>query len=579
MPAPGTVTDPNNPYKAIGGQTFGGGSSNAMYALQNPQASRMALMKAKMRAQAGMGAPVSQQDLYSDTAYGQFGFGDGSSRGGGQNSQRNVRIGNPGGVMAPPSPTSPAAGGSGGGGLGDLYAMNRKDPITGLDAMPSSFDRLQYNKGMENAGQFGAEAIGNQYLDNPGNPVAAGNLNSFRNARQVLMQNQPKQPQQAQFDGPTTFDADRGGWMPDHRAKGGPVASPHTYMVGEKGPEEFVGKDGKKQMIGMDGPEVGTFKEPGKVIPNNKLPRQQLQKMTHRDMGGAVAGSNIPGIGVAVHFPSKGYGAYPSAQIVNPMAMVHREKGGPVEGRSVHRQFLASQKPLPLPFSPLSPLGLKLRSGVNSANQFVQGGINAVKAPFADATAPNVTSPADLLMPENYGSSNVPALPAEDDEFPIAQAAPAPNEEPEWNPVPENPFNGPAWSVESDPRYAGNTFASPAPLPAEASPLDQSMYQNGATEIPNQSVGMRSFQLQLPSSNIPAMGGNSTGIGSVSMTPRTAESLIEGIPSSEFFKRAANRQGVANKFAAPDADSAAPEMNDRMTRNNRRARLGLAMGR
>lgn len=63
------------------------------------------------------------------------------------------------------------------------------------------------------------------------------------------------------------------------------------------------------------------------------------------------------------------------------------------------------------------------------------------------------------------------------------------------------------------------------------------------------------------------------GSGSVSNTPRTGEAMIEGLPASEYFQRAANRQG-ANAFAQPEAGfqgvaSTAPQTNNWQETMNR----------
>ncbi len=562
MAAPGTVTDPNNPFKAIGGQTFAGGSSNAAYAIQNPYASSMALRKSKMRAQAGMGAPVSQNELYSDTASPSFGFGTGDPRyGGGGNTQRDRRIGNLPGTMSAPSPTSPFAGDSGtGGGLGAFYGANARDeggnritnPYTGLPYNSSANDRLQQQAALQSSGdQQGLAALGGYNA-----AVASGNPNYVAGAQQNInairaqrgyragygSQGAGAGGQSPDMGGGTTYNASTGQWERDvtPRAKGGPVHKVNPYIVGEKGPEEYVPKHGKPEMIGMQGEEMRTFPQKGKIIPNDKLHMNNplLQKAKHREVGGAVVPSNIPGVSVAVHFPQKAYGAYPSFPTVQPVpGMTHRAGGGMV---SASNPYIAPmrhaatgtanvvptswwQRPL---FGPRAPINRV----IGAPGRLAQQASALVQSPFVEPafTAPRAASPADLLLPENYGPSAAPELPNQPsaDEF-TNTSPPSPHGEPEWDYVP------PATQI-------ANPFTvAPSPTPMGpslmATPLQQNMYDRGATNLSPTATGPQTFL---------------TKYGTVSNAP-TTKHTIEGLAPEEWFQRAANRWGT-NPYAAPE---------------------------
>lgn len=56
------------------------------------------------------------------------------------------------------------------------------------------------------------------------------------------------------------------------------------------------------------------------------------------------------------------------------------------------------------------------------------------------------------------------------------------------------------------------------------------------------------------------------GSGSVTNAPRAGEAMIEGLPASEYFQRAANRQG-ANVFAQPQAGFQGVAMNNNQNQN------------
>lgn len=55
------------------------------------------------------------------------------------------------------------------------------------------------------------------------------------------------------------------------RAAGGPVLQGAKHLVGEVGPEAFVGANGKVTGIGTHGPEFRKFTQPGFVVPNHVL--------------------------------------------------------------------------------------------------------------------------------------------------------------------------------------------------------------------------------------------------------------------------------------------------------------------
>lgn len=58
---------------------------------------------------------------------------------------------------------------------------------------------------------------------------------------------------------------------PEARFAGGPIVGGRTYMVGELGPEAFIGKNGNVSLIGKNGPEVTRFPQGGYVVPNHVL--------------------------------------------------------------------------------------------------------------------------------------------------------------------------------------------------------------------------------------------------------------------------------------------------------------------
>ncbi len=597
--APGSYYDVNNPYRSVAGQTYARANANVVNAVTDPASERMKLQQAMQRKASGMGAgPMSNEERFTGPMPA-AGFGSGSHQGYGQQQQpRNSTQ-----TLAPPS-----AGGSGGG-LSGLYGMNRVDPVTGMAAMPSAFDRLQYNKGLEQQGAFGAKAIGNQYLDAQasGNPQAlagaANNLNSFRDYRQYIQQNSGgptpsfngnrpmgQQPQVQQQNTGEDAWVTQGRGMPSyspvptppptaplptgpqldeygqiiHRASGGDANPAALTMVGEKGPEEFQGIDGFKQLLGMNGPEIGHFNEPGRVVPTDRLLNPRLRRMEHKPIGMNLSGVMHAAGGAYV--PPPEYWSTPAGQVaqqfgIQPLppeqaAVYHSpqphlaSKGAAHEEAENQPLNFQIPKPLGIPFLPsrspinqsLANLGRRTTSGIDSA-------LNFLTYPFVE--------------PDDQGEmgGSPPVVVSAINNAPVSTP-------------PSSPFAGPAWNPETDPRYAAIAPVSAAPAPAPLtlpSPLSQSMYEHGATELPTADPMARSFQVQLPERGF-------QGTASVSNAPRTKEATIEGLPASTWFANAARRQGMGNKYAAVPSDSAAPALNSRMMRNNRRTSIGLPMG-
>lgn len=70
---------------------------------------------------------------------------------------------------------------------------------------------------------------------------------------------------------PSAPNVPNGAVGPKQRFAGGPIVGGRTYMVGELGPEAFVGRNGNVSMIGAGGPEITRFPQGGYVVPNHVL--------------------------------------------------------------------------------------------------------------------------------------------------------------------------------------------------------------------------------------------------------------------------------------------------------------------
>ena len=68
--------------------------------------------------------------------------------------------------------------------------------------------------------------------------------------------------------GMAIWNAVTGNDTPEARFLGGPVITGQSYLVGEQGPEAFVGNGGVIKMVGMDGPEFLRASSSGQIIPH-----------------------------------------------------------------------------------------------------------------------------------------------------------------------------------------------------------------------------------------------------------------------------------------------------------------------
>lgn len=271
MAAPGTVTDPKNPFKSVAGQTYAGGSANAISALQHPESSMKAWEDAKRRYRMGLGTLPTQQQLYSDTAHGQFGFDNGGYADG-------PTIGT---LPSMPKP----------GGLDSYYAANRgpsqwdmlqqrpsgSNPFSGVGTV---FDPAASIKGDFSGTpqkQYRNPTASNVFPTGPefGDPSQAvqGSFPPLGAPMQTYADEQHRENNRlrtdwaAHYQSPTLATPFPTGPMLDEygspipgRADGGPVFEGQPVIVGERGPELMVPK------------------QDATVIPNEYMPHRHLME-------------------------------------------------------------------------------------------------------------------------------------------------------------------------------------------------------------------------------------------------------------------------------------------------------------
>lgn len=287
MAAPGTVTNPDNPFKSISGPTWAGGTrANAINYLKPGGASiaKNAIENARRMAQAGGQTPI----MGGEEFYGQAGtpsYGQGHQGYGGYQPQPQQRIGYRGPLMQ--------AGGSSPSGLANLYNMRR--PGQG------AFNAQQDVAAVQNWGAtqptFAHDAIRQMFPQAFPNEIAAAN-DPFRNisgpnfdpSSSPSMTGSAPNGAYSPTRNPTSSDLFPVGtgpnFDPSARAMGGPVGGPKPYLVGEKGPEIYKTNSGQMHMVGQNGPEITSFPEDGKIIPNKDIKKYLPARAT----GGQVQG-------------------------------------------------------------------------------------------------------------------------------------------------------------------------------------------------------------------------------------------------------------------------------------------------
>lgn len=327
MAAPGTVTDPNNPYRSVVGPTWAGGTrANAINYLKPGGASiaKNAIENARRMAQAGGQTPI----MGGEEFYGQAGtpsYGQGHQGYGGYQPQPQQRIGYRGPLMQ--------AGGSSPSGLANLYNMQRpgqgaynnlQDQATvqhwgaGTPTMASyelrerfpqafgydpAYDPKKFLAGNVSPsdpryGSFGASTMGAPM----GSGESAGAASSWSGSNTGPQDWLPQQQDQMQ---------DPNSMYGGARAMGGPVG-PKPYLVGEKGPEIYKTNSGQMHMVGQNGPEITSFPEDGRIIPNKDIKKY----LPARVLGGGVKGSPYTPMSLG---PAQGY-SQPQVPI-SPFAM------------------------------------------------------------------------------------------------------------------------------------------------------------------------------------------------------------------------------------------------------------------
>lgn len=439
MAAPGTSFNPQNPFKSVAGQTYAGGRTNAINALQNPEDEKRKRTLSMVRARMGTGPQYTNEELYGNVETPSYGFGNGRGR-----TQQMAQPQSPtpqysdgvlparDGRMGYRGPLQDS--GDTGSGLDWLNrganqsalnegAKNEVDPVSGLSMNPTSRqinDQLHMiaGQGDSEAGVSGrglggsrrtaalaryydARASGdpkaidaatsevqglkdtiNKYRPNSPYQLAAGALNAgigavggMTGATQAIAPKTMGQSVPSPYGAGT--DEEDGIKQAMGKAKGGPVSGVHPYIVNEEGTESFQ-PDGQKPKLIPGGEHMTTFPKDGKVIPHGRTMRMMKE--------GRIS---IP---------------------------QHRAEGGDTKATRGPLQHFGL-----LP--PRSPLAGLERRGTRA----IQRGLDALAYPFVEPKEPIIPlrdpythSPADLLLPENYGEAPVSSVPetAKFDEVP-----------------------------------------------------------------------------------------------------------------------------------------------------------------
>lgn len=539
------------------------------------------------------------------------GFGGGGGRGhhggGGfhnpyldSGTARPGRIGNYGGVMAPPSPNALEANGRpAAGSLDEFYAKRATDPVTGMSLLPTANDAMQQRAKLQ--GAFGAtpdfQMLGpfDQRMSGiqGGNPylAAAGGagINRIRAQRafnEGLAGTGNAPSNQVDQGVGRARGLDLGAGIGDfgsglrQREQGGPVGLRNPYLVNEKGPEMFVDKQGHSAMIGDGSPAIAAFPVDGAVVPS-----KDLKKIPARMAGGGVGLS--PEIAELVK--SQGLGqsvpnVFSSGPGMGGAATTVSHQSGPSSFSTV-----TTPGPVMFPFgfsNPYLPLlgrgnpmaheghpvagGAPIQNLASLPSRALGGSVIASEPMTTMSASPNSLSDSyDPMLRSPRIPVNRPRVhPSRQTYNPRATMDallnPPPDDMLDWQEPDQppmtagnfplsyaNPYLGMMGLAANQANAASSAMVNPMNQPAiQANDVRQRMTAptqinalTGRTEARSPVMAMSSPQSPEQVFQTPY------GKASVSYGQPKKETVIEGLSSPEFFQRAANRQGEANNYA------------------------------
>lgn len=393
MAVPGTSYNPKNPYKSVVGPTWArGANTNAIAAINNPQAAAMARATAQRQYSMGRGGlPPSQQQLFGPVGSPSYGMDSG-----GQGSQ--FRIGNRNGVMAPPSPTSPQAFT---GGLHSFYNNQRE----GMGPLDNLNDAATVDHAIANTPYV--TPWRQQFPWAFPQQGAAGNPGGFAGA---AMKTNPFHPDNSFLKGSqkgiVSGDYGSSGIIGQHdemmdenamygggRARGGDTdKSPLAYLVGEEGFEGWKPKSGGMHIIGTNGPEVVQFPEEGEVIPHKDM-KKMIKPMRNGGYNQANYSSYSQpqyGFGEPTFQPPPNFS--PQAAAYLPQYMPQQPSGIPAGGEAFANDPNAPSSPWAL--ARFIRMGLQQAARRRIANQEGADRVAQVKEGQAQLNAMGYTPPS-----------------------------------------------------------------------------------------------------------------------------------------------------------------------------------------
>lgn len=301
-------------------------------------------------------------------------------------------------------------------------------------------------------------------------------------------------------------------------AKGGNVTG--KAVVGEAGPETKFNKDGSIDQFNK--PTLLNNAKPGIIVPNPEL-KKFLGKFNHppKDTVGVTPAF---GMGGSLSIPEIGSTYGPQPEVIGMSARGANAIGGNSWLGAAPTPELTDEDYYAMGMLPPSRGG---RGAFEIPAQ--QGGIGAFGLPaFADGGS--YDSNAFENNPENFRTdaqgNTWMRNPDKPDSGILVLRAPQPVNQPMRRFLQ-------SWE---DPNNSGIV-------------QDVDAYAQNLAELQAQTAQ----ELQTPALRTPGAISSKYGTGSVAQTAQP--SMIEGLPSDEYFQRQANRGG-ANKFAQPEADSA-----------------------
>lgn len=324
------------------------------------------------------------------------------------------------------------------------------------------------------------------------------------------------------------------------RADGGKTGTVNPYLVGEEGIEIYKPKNGPPELIGSSGPEIRTFSQKGEIIPNH-----EIKPMADGGLVSNITNNFKRNFGQSRL--GREFGLQNWADESPPEVEEAVEPSPLAEG---YKKMFSSRGPYDN-LQDSSTYGLApdfIGAGRNLIDMFARHQMKQLGAesPPPEVEAPQIPAPTNpYLRSRSYDPMSA---------------------------IPQ--FFGP-YTPEGAPIHSLHGEVARKAALAKAVEAQRNEVNVGLADTTNQAMTSIPDVRRLSTNPLLPERSFLTPYGTASVTygqPKK-EAIIEGLPASEYFQRAANRQG-SNRYANPEADYHPEKLVLQKAANDRAMKLG-----